>query len=605
MARWALCLLVVAPGLGFAQYQKLSFDIPMRDGVKLRTTVYVPTDKAGPFPVLLERTPYSAGPYADDAQRRGHRGSGKMAEAGYIFAYQDVRGRYMSEGSFVNVRPQIFAPTGPMDIDESTDTFDTVDWITKNVPKNNGRVGLWGISYPGFYAAVGAINTHPALRAVSPQAPVSEWFIGDDFHHNGAFFQQDAFAFLGFFDGRRPGNGPSATYERVYDSSTGDDAYKFFLDKPLGVITRDIVKGNSPFWMDLMREGTYSEFWQARSLPRNMRNVKCGVLTVGGWYDAEDLWGALNIYKHTERQNPGIWNGLVMGPWYHGSWASSGWDHIHDMPLGADVSQWYQDEVEFPFFEAFLRGNGRPKLPEATVFVTGSNEWRKLDQWPPKGLSPLRFYPVRKGVLSKTTGVSLNRMSYTSDPANPVPYQAGLLTRRSRSYMLDDQRFASERSDVLTFETPALTEDVTVAGPIRADLFFQVDGTDCDLVVKVIDVYPNGAKGWMDRDLGGYQRLLRGEVFRTKFRNSFINPMPLVPNSTERLNYELPDVFHTFKKGHKIMIQVQSSWFPLVDRNPHQFMDIYRALPEDFRAAEVTLLSGPETPSSVTFGQLL
>jgi len=569
-------------------HQKYEYLIPMRDGVKLYTAVYVPKDKPGKHPILLERTPYGAGPYGPENYRGGFRGSRKMQENGYIFAHQDVRGMGRSEGTFVNMRPQLIVHLSPHDIDESTDTYDTVEFLINHVPNNNQRVGLWGISYPGFYAAVGGINTHPALKAISPQAPVSDWFIGDDFHHNGALFLMDAVRFARFGQSRNVNRPPSPRLD------TGGDAYKFYLEAgSLANLTERYFADTDGIWKYLMEHGTYDEYWQSRSVPFMMKNVKCAVMTVGGWFDAEDCWGALNTYKGTEKLNKNTPNTLVMGPWWHGMWASQGGNRFHNWDFEQPTSQYYQDNIEFPFFDNYLRGDGKKRMAEAVVFQTGANKWRSFREWPPREAKETSIYFASGKALSLKTpppATSQDYDEYTGDPANPVPHQGGTIRTRTREYMVDDQRFASARNDVLTYQTTPLEKDFTIAGPIVAELYVSTTGTDADLIVKVIDVYPDDASG----DLAGYQRLIRGEVMRAKFRHSFQNPSPLTPGKVERVAFELPDICHTFLKGHRLMVQVQSSWFPLVDRNPQQFIDIYRCKPEDFQKADIRLYHSGE-----------
>ncbi len=578
------------------RYNKIEYLVPMRDGVKLYTAAYAPKSMPGKHPIILERTPYGAGPYGPEAYRGTH-GSKHFQDNGYIFAWQDVRGRGRSEGVFVNDRPQIIHSLKPGDIDESTDTYDTIDYLVKNVPDSNGRVGLWGISYPGFYAGVGAINSHPALRAASPQAPVSGWFLGDDFHHNGAFFLMDAVGFARF--------GESQDVSRNFTfpaMSTGADKFKWYLENGNPAqLTENYFKGTDGLWRDLMEHGVYDEYWQSRDLPHNMRNVRCAVMTVGGWFDAEDCWGALHVYKATEAQNKGVYNTLVMGPWFHGMWAGTGGNRFGDMDWGQPTSTYYQEKIEFPFFDSFLRGDGRLKQIEAQVFETGTNQWRAFPAWPPRGTKETAFYfQPGKGIATTPPPSTGDPDSYESDPANPVPYQGGQVRNRTREYMIDDQRFASNRPDVLTYQTSPLTTDLTIAGPITSDLYFTSTGTDADFVVKVIDVYPDDAPG----KLASYQMLLRAEIFRSKFRDSYANPRPLAPGKVERLTYEMPDVLHTFKKGHRLMVQVQSSWFPLVDRNPQQFLDIYAAKPGDYKKATIQILHSSSNPSLIKVGVL-
>lgn len=572
----------------------------MRDGTKLYTAVYVPKKAPdGSSPILLERTPYSSGPYGPNSYKSSFRGSQKMKDANYIFAYQDVRGKYMSEGLFENLRPQLqntyqqsgLAPM-PGDVDESTDTYDAVEFLINNVPKNNKRVGLYGISYPGGYAALGAMSRHPALKAVSPQAPTADWFLGDDMHHNGAFFLQDFISFFSGFGMPRVTPGPTGPTGIRIDLA--NDAYKYFLNLGgLANVDEKLYKGAIPYWHDVVRNDTYNDFWQARSVPSGLKDIRSAMLWVGGFFDAEDCWGPMACFKSAEKQANQPNNWLIMGPWYHGNWANPAEGskfHVHEW--GTNTSTFFQDEIEFPFFDAFLRGNGILAMPKATMFDSGSKTWRRFNEWPPKSAKPqtLNFQP--SGKLSIGSAPQTGTANYMSDPANPVPYQGGVLGRRSRTYMLDDQRFAQSRSDVVTFQTEPLQTDFTVAGELKADIYAKVSGTDCDFIVKLIDVNPPGAA-----PLGDFQMLVRGEVMRAKFRNSFSNPIPLDPSKVEHVPFTLPDTCHTFKKGHRIMIQVQSSWFPLVDRNPHKFMNIFTAHDADFSSASISLQLGGSNAS--------
>lgn len=573
-----------------ALYTKYEYMAPMRDGVKLYVSVYVPKGKPGKHPVLLERTPYGAGPYGADTYKGGFRGSPKMKEAGYIFAFSDVRGKGMSEGNFENVRPQLRKTYGqdgwkamPHDIDESTDTYDTIDYLVKNIPDNNGNFGLWGISYPGGYAAQGAMSGHPALKAASPQAPTADWFLGDDMHHNGAFMLQDYLSFFSGFGAVRPAPGQSGPAARF---NIGDDAYKFFLDLGgLSNVDSKLYQGKIPYWYDVVRHDTYDEFWQNRSIPSSLVDIKCAMLWVGGFFDAEDCWGAINCYKAAEAKSPGQFNSMVMGPWYHGMWAGGTGRTFHVFDWANDTSTYFQNELEFPFFDHYLRGTSLKSFPEAVVFDSGAKRWANYSKWPPTEAKTMSFYLAAGKTLNLSPGPS-GSDAYVSDPAKPVPYQGGVLKGRSRTYMLDDQTFASQRADVLTYQTTVLDKPITLAGDLSAELFVQVGGTDCDFVVKLIDVFPaTGTNANM-------QMLVRGEVMRSKFRNSFSNPSPLDPNKVERVGFTLPGTMHTFLPGHRLMVQVQSSWFPLVDRNPHKFMNIFTAKDNDFVSATVKVMYG-------------
>lgn len=579
-------------------YTKQEYMIPMRDGTRLYTSVYLPKNKPGKHPVLLERTPYGAGPYGPDALPGGMRGSSKLVENGYIFAFQDVRGMGHSEGVFVNDRPLLITPLKPHDIDESTDTYDTIDYLVKNAPDNNGRVGLWGISYPGFYVAIGAVNSHPALKAASPQAPVSDWFLGDDFHHNGALFLMDAAGFARFGQTRASVAPPSGGSIRT------NDPFHFYLQHgTLAELTETYFKGTDGLWKDLMAHPTYDEYWQSRSMPSHMKNVRCAVMTVGGWFDAEDCWGALHTYQGTEALNKSISNTLVMGPWYHGMWVSRVGNQLGDIDFGQNTSDYYREQIEFPFFDAYLRGDGKMQRPEAQVFETGANQWRTFSQWPPKERKETALYLLSGksvGMEAPAQTAAPAYEEYVSDPADPVPYQGGDIKGRTREYMVDDQRFAAKRSDVVTFQTAPMTKDFRIAGPVTANLYVESTGTDADFVVKVIDVYPDDAPGKM----AGYQMLVRAEVMRARFRDSYSNPAPLTPGKVETVRYDLPDVCHTFRPGHRLMVQVQSSWFPLVDRNPQQFVNTVTAKPEDFQKATLRIYHTGKYPSHLSVGVL-
>ncbi|MER3427058.1 MAG: X-Pro dipeptidyl-peptidase [Pyrinomonas sp.] len=573
-----------------ANYEKSEYQIPMRDGVKLFTVVYAPRDKSKKYPILLNRTPYSVGPYGPDAYKTSLGPSPLFMKEGYIFVYQDVRGRYMSEGEFVNMRPHKERKSGPTDIDESTDTYDTIDWLIKNVPNNNGRVGMWGISYPGFYVAVGMIDAHPALKAASPQAPIADWFIGDDFHHNGAFFLPHAFNFLATFGRPRPR--PTTETPPRFQHGT-PDGYKFFLELgPLQNADRKYFKGQVAFWNEIMEHPNYDDFWKARNTLPHLKNIHPAVMTVGGWFDAEDLYGALKTYEATEKQSPGAYNTLVMGPWYHGGWARSDGDSLGPIQFGSKTAEFYRREIELPFFNCFLKDKCDHKLPEAYVFETGSNRWRMYAEWPPRTAQPRAIYLRENGKLSFDPPTDERNAfdEYVSDPNKPVPYINGIAIGMTREYMVEDQRFAARRPDVLAYQTEPLAQDLTAAGPVKVTLYVSSTGTDADYIVKLIDVFPDDAPDPEPNPtgvrMGGYQMLVRGEPFRARFRNSFERPEPLPPGEVTKIEFVMPDINHTFLKGHRIMVQVQSTWFPLVDRNPQKFVpNIYKAGESDFQKA--------------------
>lgn len=574
-------------------YAKTEQYIPMRDGVKLFTAIYTPKDKSEKHPFLLNRTPYSCAPYGVDNFRSFWNNHWKYYfRENYIIVIQDVRGRWMSEGEFVDVRPFNKDKKGNTDIDEASDTYDAIDWLVKNVPGNNNSVGVFGISYPGFYSTMAAASGHPALKAVSPQAPVTDWFMGDDFHHNGAFFQMDGFSFYSGFGKPRPA--PTTVGPKGFHFPTRDN-YKFYLDA--GSLTRlaDYMGDSIRFWKDLYAHPDYDDWWKARNARTAMYNVKPAMLVVGGLFDAEDCFGAWNLYKAIEAQSPSTNSKIVIGPWYHGQWSSRDGSHLGHVQFGNNTSFWYQNNIEIPFFNYYLKGKGDdPNLAEATIFFSGANEWKQLPQWPPAAMQPVNVYLSSGSGLSWDAPKGGGFSEYISDPAHPVPYTEDVHFSRTREYMTDDQRFASRRTDVLSFQTDTLTEDLTIAGPVTADLKVSITGTDADFVVKIIDVFPDdfsypGEQRQPNRStggsypMGGYQMLVRGEVMRGRYRNSFSSPTPFKPGKQETVKFTLPDVAHTFKKGHRLMIQVQSSWFPLVDRNPQRFVNIYEAKPEDFQ----------------------
>jgi putative CocE/NonD family hydrolase len=589
-----------------AAYTKYEYRIPMRDGKKLFTAVYVPKDQSKKYPILLTRTPYSVGPYGVDRYKASLGPSPLFGKAGYIFAYQDVRGRWMSEGEFVNMRPYIPDKKGARDIDESSDTWDTIDYLIKHVPSHNGRVGQWGISYPGFYTAAGMIDAHPALKASSPQAPVTDWFVGDDWHHNGALFLPHMFNFMASFG--RPRTGPTKKFNHPFDHET-PDGYQFFLRMgPLANANARYFKGDVAFWSEAMRHGTYDEFWQSRNLRQHLNKIRPAVMTVGGWFDAENLFGALETYKKVEASSQGPCNILVMGPWLHGGWSGGDGESLGDVHFNSKTSVFYRENIEFPFFEFYLKGAGEFKHPEAWVFETGTNQWRQYDAWPPKTARRRALYLRPGGRLGWRAPANASgeedHDEYVSDPAKPVPYLDKVAIGMSPEYMVADQRSAGRRPDVLVYQTDELTEDVTIAGPIKVDLHVSTTGTDSDWIVKLIDVYPDDYPDPNPNPagvrMGGYQQLVRGDVMRGKFRNSLEKPEAFTPGKPAAVSFTLQDTCHTFRTGHRIMVQVQSSWFPLVDRNPQTFVDIYQAKESDFRKATQRVYHSRELPSCVS-----
>jgi len=592
-----------------ARYTKHEFPIPMRDGVRLFTVIYTPKDASQSYPFLLTRTPYSVAPYGVDNYRASLGPSEHFEREGFIFVYQDARGRYMSEGEFQQVRPHQPNKRGPKEIDESTDTYDTIEWLLKNIPNNNGKAGMIGVSQPGFHVAASIIDSHPALAAASPQAPTADYYLGDDVYHNGAFMLAANFW---FYSGFRPrGGAPQPPQQRIpFDPGT-PDGYDFFLNLgPLAEANQKLFNGEARYWQEIVDHPNYDDFWRGRSLWKFMSNVKCAVLNVGGWYDAEDPIGPFHIYRAVEKSNPGAVNMLVMGPWSHGGWSRGDGDRLGNVSFGVKTGLFFREQIQFPFFMRYLKD--KPvELPEAFMFATGLNEWRRHGQWPPKDARPMTFWLHAGGKL-KTGAPAEERAfdEYASDPNRPVPH-LGYITRGFTSdYMTEDQRFAAQRPDVLVYKTEPLEEDLTIAGPIKVSINVSTSGTDSDFVVKLIDVYPgdyptpalpqgqpvpaNAVK------MGGYQQLVHGEPFRAKFRNSFEKPEPMTPNQPTAINFEMPDVYHTFRRGHRVMVQVQSSWFPLVDRNPQKFVDIPKAKPEDFQKATQRVYRSRGLNSSVT-----
>ena len=582
-----------------ALYTKTEQQITMRDGVKLFTAIYTPRDTSQPYPIMLNRTPYSVAPYGPNAYRGALGPSDHFQREKFIFVYQDVRGRLMSEGEFVDVRPHKPKKTGAKDIDESTDTYDTIEWLVKNVPNNNGRVGMWGISYPGFYTSMGVIDAHPALKAASPHAPIADWFIGDDFHHNGALFLPHTFNFFSSFGRARPK--PTTEGSRRRFEHGIPDGYRFFLDLgPLSNANTRYLKNEIAFWNEILEHPNYDDFWQARNIRPHLRNIKPAVMTVGGWFDAEDLFGALATYKTIEETNPGARNTIVMGPWFHGGWSRSDGDMLGSVSFGQKTSLTYRQTVELPFFNCLLKDKCDRQLPEAMMFETGSNQWRTYDSWPPKNAESREIFLDANGDLSFTAVSATAFDEYVSDPARPVPFINNIAIGMTREYMVDDQRFAATRPDVLVYQTPVLDHDITLAGPIKATLYVSTTGTDADFVVKLIDVFPNDAP----EKMAGYQMLVRGEPMRARFRNSFSKPEAMTPGQVTKVEFTLPDVNHAFKRGHRIMVQVQSSWFPLVDRNPQKFVDIYRATEADFQKATQRVYRGGSNASRLTISVL-
>jgi putative CocE/NonD family hydrolase len=603
LAGWSAVLLVVAmarpaiasgdPNPVRERYTKVETTIAMRDGVRLFTVIYEPND-AGPdrrYPVLMTRTPYSCGPYGADryAERLGP--NPDFVDDGYIFVCQDVRGRFMSEGQFVNMRPHRSGLEG-VSVDESTDTWDTVDWLVRNLPHCNGRVGLWGNSYPGFYTSAGIIDSHPALAAAMPSAPIADWF-WDDMHHHGAFSLVLSFNFFSSFGVAR--SGPTTEWPERFDHGT-PDGYRFFLDVgPLATINEEIFDGEIAFWNEITAHPNYDEFWQRRAILHHLDGIACPVLVVGGLFDAEDLYGPLHTYAAIERMNPEIDNALVMGPWRHGGWLHQDGRTLGGADFGMASGEWFRENIMRPFFTAHLKGEGRVDHAEATVFETGANRWRRFDEWPPTDRDSMSLYLAADERVAFEAPVSepgVGAAEFVSDPEHPVPYTPTITARWHAEYMVEDQRFAASRPDVLTFRSEPLASDLTVAGPIEVHLHVSTTAQDADWVVKLIDEFPGRLPGfepprsWRETgeaDLGGTMRMVRSETFRGRFRNSYEHPEPFISGEITEVAFPLQDVLHTFKKGHRITIQVQSSLFPFIDRNPQAWVDnIFEAEASDF-----------------------
>ncbi|MCA0430671.1 MAG: CocE/NonD family hydrolase [Bacteroidetes bacterium] len=588
-------------------YTKQEIMVKMRDGVSLYTSVYSPKSNSLKQPILMMRTPYSCTPYgSNNFNPRLYSAHWiKYLKKGYIMVLQDVRGRYMSEGEYMDVRPFNENKLNN-ETDEASDSYDIIDWLVKNIPNNNGNVGVFGISYPGFYSTMAALSNHPALKAVSPQAPVTDWFMGDDFHHNGAFALMDGFSFYSAFGKPRPK--PTTVHEIGFEFPE-NDAYQFYLKQ--GAL-KNLTKHMSgiKFWNDLMQHPNYDDWWKKRDARIGCKNIKAATLIVGGTFDAEDCFGAWNLYKAIENQSKQTTNKIVMGPWFHGGWHRSSGSYLGNVRFEAKTSQYYQDNIEIPFFDYYLKNQQNSKLPnEASVFFTGINKWEFFNEWPIKTLKPTALYFTNNNKLSFDNNIKNDLVyKYISNPQNPVPYADGVHLNRTKEYMIDDQRFVSKRADVLVLETDVLNKDIKLGGPLVADLNVSLSSTDADFVVKLIDVFPDdfkyndtvcckGVK--QESNMGGYQMLVRGEIMRGRFRNSFEKPSAFTPNKIENVKFTLPDVAHVFKKGHKIMVQIQSSWFPLFDRNPQQFIDIYKCDDKDFIECEIKVHTSKNNASKL------
>jgi len=601
-------------------YTKFEYRVPMRDGVKLFTSVYIPKDvftDARTYPIMMQRTGYNVAPYGIDQYRASLGPSELFAREKFIFVYQDIRGRYMSEGDYVVIRPHKPVKSGPKDTDESTDTWDTIDWLVKHVPGNIAKVGMYGISQPGFYATAGMIDAHPALVAVAPQAPVTDYYMGDDSYHNGAFMLAHRFNFYQGFRAREGSEPGVPTAAPAFQFGT-PDGYDFYLELgSLANVDEKYFKHKQPLWNLNIDHTTYDEVWQSRAIWKHLKNIKPAVMLVGGWYDTEDPQGLLRQHDFMQKNGPPPVNMLVMGPWNHGGFARGDGERLGNVNFGSKTAAYYRERIELPFFLYHLKGRGEAKFPQAYVFQTGMNQWRKFEAWPPSNAKPTEIYLDSKGKLAWQQPAQSAFDEYLSDPNKPVPYIGALATRVLNSYMTEDQRFAAMRPDVLVYKSEVLDRDVTVFGPIQVDLKVSTTGTDSDFDVKLIDVYPGDTPDYnvpapppaapgappatpTVSMMGGYQQLVRGEPFRGKFRKSFEKPVPFEPGKPDRITFAMPDIGHTFRAGHRIMVQIQSSWFPLTDRNPQKFMEIPKALSSDFVKATQRVYFGGVDGSKIT-----
>lgn len=586
-------------------FNKKEFYITMRDGIKLFTAVYIPKDisKKQKYPFLMQRTCYSIAPYGENEYRTKLGPNKYLMNEKYIFVLQDVRGRYMSEGVFTNMTPQVERKT-KKEVDESTDTYDTIDWLVKNIKDNNGKVGQYGTSYPGFYTAVGTLAQHPALVASSPQAPISD-FWNDDFLHNGKFML-GYFRTFPVFGVQKTKPEQKAWYSDSMIKSTSEDGLKFYRE--LGTLKEAYNKyyKNNFFMTEIMNHPNYDDFWQKRSLLPHLKNISHAVMTVGGWYDAEDLSGPLNIYKTIEKTSPKAKNTIVMGPFSHGAWAQEQGKHFHnEIYFGDSIATYYQKNLETKFFNHYLKGNTKQDagLPEAVMYDTGAKEWKEFSEYPPKNAKKINFY-LANGTLKNSAGQ--NASEYYSDPDNPVLSSANLKDFNGftpRNYMSEDQRFAVGRPDVLTFTTDILSDDITFAGELMAKLNIASSSTDADFAVKLIDVYPEDFKPVEKKEgviYGNYHQMVRSEIMPARFRNSREKPEPLVPNQKTAVNFRLQDVVHTFKKGHKIQIQISSTWFPLFSVNPQKFLaNPNMATKEDYTKAFIKVFADSSIEAEV------
>ena len=584
------------------EYEKSQFYIEMRDGVKLHTTVYAPVDGSRKYPILIKRTPYSCRPYAEDAVPEQIISNHYMQAEGFIIVCQDVRGRWMSEGTYTTMTPN---HDDENMIDESSDTYDTVEWLLNNIPNNNGKVGQWGISYPGFYTTAALPDAHPAMAASSPQAPIADFYF-DDFHHHGVYTL--GYWYVTNLFGLQH-EGPTDTAWYSFPDVPTNDMYLLYSElTPLSKSDKYYGEENF-FWKELSEHPNYDEFWQSRNILPHLDGIDHAVMTVGGWFDAEDLYGPLNTYRSIEEKNPGTKNIIVMGPWSHGQWSSSNpHQSVGDIYFGEGISEFFKREIEYPFFMKYLKDSDSDmkELPEAYMYDTGSGEWNTFTAWPPADAKQTNWYFHKNGILNhKPPKEETGFTEYVSDPEKPVPYrEEDELVFIPRNYMTSDQRFAARRPDVITFETEVLEQDITLSGDMMANLYVSTSGTASDFFVKLIDVYPPSVDETEHTpdgvELDNYHQIVRSEAIRGRFRESYEEPKPFEPNEVTYIDLPLQDVYHTFKKGHKIQVQIQSSWFPLFDLNPQKYVpNIFKSSEEDFIKATQRIYHSEEYPSHI------
>ncbi len=591
-------------------YSKKEVFIPMRDGAKLFAAIYTPNDTSETYPIMIVKTPYGIRPYGEENYHEQIGPSAYLEKEKYIFVHIDARGMFMSNGKMLQMTPHQPSKPDSSYVDESTDTYDVAEWLIQYT-KNNGNIGLWGISYRGFYASAGIIDAHPAIKCSSPQAPIADWYIGDDIHHNGAFELLSSFDFF-----EAVGQSQDTLYQEwsAIKNFPVRDAYNFFLDiERLDEIESKYFIGNVPFWDSIIQHPNYDDFWQRRNIRPHLKNITPDVLVTAGLFDQENLFGSIQTYKAINNNSNNITR-LVLGPWIHGGWARTTGEQFGHLKFNAATSDYYQKDIELPFFNFYLKQKGSlDNVHNASIFMTGSNAWHYFDQWPPEDLKMEQMYLDKDQSLNfkipEQSGLIYD--DYLSDPNNPVPYTQVFHPVRlfyNKEYMAEDQRFAASRPDVLSYESKVLEDTLTFVGPILANIFAASSTSDYDLVVKIIDVYPDTNKtdyyGNPVTELAGFQQLVRAEIFRVKYNNSFENPEPILPGKIEEIKIKLNDVSHAFLPGHKVMLQIQSSWFPLFDRNPQRFMNIYLADDRDFQKAIIRIYHSQDYPSRIEFGTL-